>query len=94
MSKPDKHDMTEVVSLVAKPTAKQEIKDDLIDLLTKTLEEAKSGELTGVFMIIEQSDEMWSDRWTGMVKFSELLGRIEIVKQRIIHNYLSSENEI
>ena len=86
--------MTEVVSLVAKPTVEQEIQSDLVEMLRKTLAEAESGEINGIFMIVTRMDEQWCDRWTGTTKLSEVVGRIEIIKQKIVHQYLRSENDI
>ena len=85
--------MTEVVSLVSKPTVEQEIKNDLVEMLRRTLAEAESGEISGVFMIVTRLDGDWSDRWTGITKMSDTIGRVEIIKQQLIHKYLSGEGE-
>jgi hypothetical protein len=85
--------MTEVVSLVAKSTVKSDIKDRIIAMLEDTLAEAKAGDIGAIFMIVERPDEMWTERWDGTCKLSELIGRMEIIKHKIIHGYFRGEGE-
>jgi hypothetical protein len=86
--------MSEVVSLVRKATVDKEIKSRLVDMLKATLAEAEAGDIGGIFMIVERPDQMWTERWDGTCKLSEMLGRVDIIKHKIIHQYFKSENEV
>ncbi len=86
--------MTKIISLLKKATADDTTKDQIVEMLKSTLAEAESGQISGIFMIVEQPDEMWIERWDGRVKLSEMLGRVEIVKHKIIHQYFQSEGEV
>lgn len=85
--------MNEVVSLVSKPTVDEKIKSRVVEMLRNTLKEAEAGDIGGIFMIVEGPDEMWTERWDGTCKLSEMLGRVEIIKHKIIHQYFQSEGE-
>jgi hypothetical protein len=86
--------MTEVVSIVRKKTVDEEIKSRVIEMLKTTLAEAEAGDIGAIFMIVERPDEMWTERWDGTAKLSEMIGRIEIIKHKIIHQYFESEGEL
>lgn len=85
--------MSRVVSLVAPPTALEEIRESVLRLLRKTLAEAEAGEIDQVVIIARATDGTWVDRVSDTDTASELIGRLEITKQEWIIRYLRDEAE-
>jgi len=86
--------MTEVVSLVIKPTVDDEIRQDIIGMLKRALEQAEAGEIDTVFMIVIRPDGTWNDRCGGLTRYGQTIGCIETIKQKMIHNYLRQEDDL
>lgn len=84
--------MSDPLRLVTGPTASELVRADLVQLLERTLEEARRGEITELFMILRHpGDDEWSDRSTPTQGFAGWIGRLEITKQSWIT--LFSERE-
>ena len=79
--------MTEIVSLVQKPTVTEEIRSNVVNILRETLEQAERGEIDTVIMILHHPDGDWTDRASSTEIFSDSIGRLEILKQKWISNY-------
>ena len=84
--------MNEPLALVPKPKASDEVRESVVRLLRKSLEEAEAGDIVSVIMIFRNADGEWTDRCSDTEKFSEDIGRLEITKQRWIAQYLSNPN--
>jgi hypothetical protein len=80
-----------VLSLAPRPKAEDEVRDNVVKLLAGALEEARNGEITSVIVILQRADGDWSDRASDTLKFSEAIGRLEILKQEWIEQYLAGE---
>jgi hypothetical protein len=80
--------VSNVIGLVAKPTAEDDVRESVIRLLRKTLEEAEAGEVDSLVMIVGCPNGEWSDRASETVKFSEAIGRLEITKQDWIARFM------
>jgi hypothetical protein len=76
------------IKLVPGPTAKDDVRESVLRLLRKTLEEAEAGQVQSLTMIIEAPNGEWINRCSDTVKFSEAIGRLEITKQEWIDQYL------
>lgn len=81
--------MSNPVVLVPKPKASDEVRDNVIHLLRKTLAEAENGEITSAIMIFKNAAGEWINRCSETEQFSESIGRLEITKQEWIAKYLS-----
>jgi hypothetical protein len=85
--------VSNVVGLVAPPTAADEIRESVLRLLRKTLAEAEAGEIDQVVIIARCVDGDWIDRISDTDKASELIGRLEITKQEWINRYLRDQSK-
>jgi hypothetical protein len=79
------------IKLVTPPTADEEVQASIIKLLETTLVEAKAGELRSIIIIAAHVDNGWIDRASETLIFSEVIGRLEIMKQRWIKRYLDGK---
>ena len=83
--------MVAPVSIVPKPKASDEVRESVVRLLRKSLEEAEAGAILSVIMIFRNADGEWTDRCSDTERFSEDIGHLEITKHRWITKYLSQE---
>jgi hypothetical protein len=80
------------IKLVTPPTAEDDVKASIIKLLETTLTEAKAGELRSIIIIAAHINNGWIDRASETLIFSEVIGRLEIMKQRWIKQYLDNNS--
>lgn len=85
--------MTTPIALVSKPTAAEEVRTSVIDVLRETLAQAEAGEIDSVAMILGHPDDTWSDRYSGVLNFSSVIGRIEILKLKWIRQHTEYNGE-
>jgi hypothetical protein len=78
------------VKLVTKPTAKAEIRDSIVRDLREVLAQAEAGDIDAIIVLALHPDGEWSGNNIATTRFSEVIGRIEIVKQQWIAQYLAS----
>lgn len=83
--------MKEPLALVPKATASDEIRESVVKLLRKSLEEAENGDIVSVIMILRHPDGEWSDRCSATGAFSEDIGRLEITKQQWIARFFEGD---
>lgn len=83
-----------MLKIVPKTTVSDEIKNDIINILEKALEQAKQGDVECVLVILKQIDGHWSDERSGVVNFSDSIGKLEIIKQSWITEYLKQSDFI
>lgn len=83
--------MTDILHLVTPAKASDEVRESVIRLLRKTLDEAEAGDIDSIAMIIAAPNGEWIDRFSDTVKFSEAIGRLEITKQEWISRYLEEK---
>lgn len=76
------------VTLVTKPTAAEEVRESVIRLLRKTLDEAEAGQIETVIIIGRAPDGEWINRASETNHFSDAIGRLEITKAEWIAQYL------
>lgn len=82
--------MKKPITLVTKPTAKDEIRDSIVRDLRGVLAQAEAGDIEAVIMLVLHPNGEWSGNDIATTRFSETIGRIEIVKQKWISQYLAS----
>jgi hypothetical protein len=85
--------MTAPIVLVTKPTASDEVRKSVVDLLRDTLAEAESGNIVTLVMIIGHPDNQWSNRSSVTQNTSEMIGRLEITKQSILTEFLKNDRD-
>ena len=83
--------MTEVVSLVSKATAEDQVRQSVITVLRETLAEAETGNIDGVAMILSHPDETWTHRGSEHMEFSRMIGRFEMLKHQWIAEHFERE---
>lgn len=78
--------------VVAAPSAEDEIRVEVVNMLKEALEQAERGEVSEIFMILKHpgTDE-WSDRATMTQHLSEWIGKLEITKQSWITQFLKED---
>jgi hypothetical protein len=76
-----------VISLVPEPDT--EVRDSVVQLLESLLEDARAGKLDTFAGVIHQTSGGWAEVASTTEVFLEAIGRIEILKQTWIANYLS-----
>jgi hypothetical protein len=86
--------MTAPVSLVAKPTAEEEVRQSVISVLRMALEEAEAGNVDGVAMILSHPDGTWTHRGSEHMEFSRMVGRFEMLKQKWIAEHFEREDAV
>jgi hypothetical protein len=79
-----------IVALAPRPTAVDEIKAQIIKDLEEALADARAGHLESVVIIAKCLDGHWYDRRSGTQAFPEAIGRLEIIKQGWITEYIRS----
>ena len=80
-----------VVHLAPPPTIENEVRDSVVGLLERALEEARAGNISSVVVIALHPNGEWSDWQSGTQQVSEMIGRLEIAKQSRIMNLLRGE---
>lgn len=80
--------MSAPIALVAKPTVAEEVRESVVRLLRGTLAEAEAGEVSTVVILVGHINGDWFSRCSDTEHFSEAVGRVEIIKQEWIAQYL------
>ena len=80
--------MAKPISLVPKPTVAEEVRESVVRLLRSALEEAEKGDVDTVIIISSLTNGEWLERASDTNKISESIGRLEIVKQQWIAQFL------
>ncbi len=80
--------MTAPISLVAKPTATEEVRASVIKVLQDALARAERGELESVVLILGSPAGGWLPAMSTTSKFAELIGRLEIAKQEFVLDFM------
>lgn len=70
-------------------TKAESIREDVIAILREALGEAERGEVAEIIVILKQTDGHWKDRRSATLAMSDAIGKIEIVKQAWIGQYLT-----
>lgn len=83
--------MVDPVVLVPKPTADNEVRRNVIDLLRETLVDAEAGKIITALIIIEYTDGEWGNRWSGTTHFVDTIGRLEVTKYEMIKQFADKE---
>lgn len=69
-----------IFSLIPKPTASDEVKQSVVDILETVLAEARAGEIVSLVVIAGHPDETWSEWQSCTEHSSAMIGRLEIAK--------------
>jgi hypothetical protein len=77
-----------ILSVVTPPTVATEIRETVIELLERRLEEARAGKVDTVVIICHYVDGDWSDCASSTEIFSDAIGRLEILKQDWVQRVL------
>lgn len=81
-----------VLSLTPKPTIAHEVRESVISLLEKALSEARASNVSSVLIIALHPNGEWSDWQSSTEQVSEMIGRLEIAKQKRISHLLAEDN--
>lgn len=76
------------VKLVPKTPIDQEVQKQTIAVLKEALADAERGEIHSCILLLKRDDGHWSDLNSGTMMFSDAIGKLEIIKQRWIRDYL------
>lgn len=85
--------MPSPIALVPKATADDDTKDSCVRLLRHALEQAESGQLTTVILIVEHVDGDWLNHVSETSNFSKAIGRLEITKAEWVAQYLAAPTQ-
>lgn len=77
-----------VLTAVPKPTVAEEARRDCIEILEKSLERAKNGDVETCLVIMKHPDNSWSDERSLCMNFPEAIGRLEITLHAWKNAYL------
>lgn len=80
-----------IVTLAPKPTVAEEVRESVVGVLKDALAQAEAGNVTSVLVIALHPDGNWSDWHSSTEKVSEMVGRLEIAKQKRIMHVLNEE---
>lgn len=67
-----------------------ECKADVLGLLEELLVLARAGQLDSLFATVSRTDGKYSEAISKTLKFHEMIGQVEVVKQHWIGKYLGS----
>lgn len=81
------------LALVTAPTAAEEVRQSVIEVLKEMLTLAEEGHVDGVAVILSHIDGTWTDRGSETMEFSKMIGRFEIMKHRWITQHLERETD-
>lgn len=80
--------MADVVQLAAPPKIEDTIAADVIRYLKEILKEAEEGRIESIIIIAKRPSGFWSERRSGTKNYPEAIGRLEIMKQGWIQEFL------
>lgn len=80
--------MTTPISLVDRLKSSDDYRKEIIDALNAALRRAENGETDSVVIIERQPNKYWLFNFGGERSVVEMVGRIEILKQEWIAEYL------
>lgn len=81
------------IVLMAKPTAAEEVRQSVVEVLQEMLALAEAGGVDGVAIIVSHVDGTWTNRGSEHMEFSRLVGRFEIMKHQWIAEHLEREKD-
>ena len=85
--------MVEPIALVTKPTAQTEVRESIVAILRKTLNEAEAGEITSLVILAEDADGDWINRSSDTQHFSKSIGRLTITLIEWVMRYSTNAPE-
>lgn len=80
------------ITLVTDPTTDEIVKESVVRLLKDALAMAEAGRVDSLIVILGHPDETWTDMAAETGKFSQAVGRLEILKVKWINRYLEDES--
>lgn len=81
-----------VLSITPKPKASDEVRAGVVRVLERALAEASEGNISSVLIIALHPGGEWSDWQSSTEQMSEMIGRIEIAKQKRIAHYFENDD--
>ena len=85
--------MKEPIKLVTPPTADRQTRESVIGLLRDALVEAEAGNVDMVIIMSRHINGDWTDRASQDDRFTDTIGRIEIVKAQMMALYLGRKGK-
>ncbi len=76
----------------AKPVDEQ-IREEVVALLERYLEEAKRGDVSEIFILAQHTDATWTDRSSSVLELDKWIGRMERTKLEWIELARSQRKE-
>lgn len=73
---------------IGRPHIDEQIKEDILISLNETIEAVEAGHVSELLIIVRGPDGTWSKATHRVEEFSSWIGRLEIVKQEWIEEYL------
>jgi hypothetical protein len=80
-----------VIALAPKLTADEEVKASVVNILKKALEEAESGQIISVVVLLGCVNGDWCNRASETINFSSCIGQLEITKHELIKQFLTTD---
>ena len=80
-----------VITLAPKLTADEEVKASVVKILKTALEEAESGQIISVVMLLGCVNGDWCNRASESIHFSSCIGQLEITKHELIKQFLTDD---
>jgi hypothetical protein len=81
--------MNDPLTLITKPKAADDIKVEILDILRGALAEAEAGELDALILVKRQVGGKWGNDRSGLLSITDAVGRLEIIKQEYVYQYLA-----
>ena len=79
------------IKLVTPPTADEEIKASVIEILKEALALAEAGIITSAILIMGRVDGTWQNKMSETAQFSQAIGMLEITKQEWIKHHVDGQ---
>jgi hypothetical protein len=79
------------IALAVKPKVEDEIRAETVRILRDALAQAESGEVVAALVVLKYQGGTWTDERSGVMDFPDAVGRIEIIKQSWIRDYLDGK---
>lgn len=81
-----------MLSVVPKKTVTEEQQESVMRAIHGIMADAERGDVETVIVIARHADGNWTDRASTTHHYSDCIGRLEILKQTWINQYLADDH--
>ena len=82
-----------IVALELAPSVEEEVQQSLIKILEEALELVREGQVSSGIVILNRVDGCWHERFSETISVSRDVGRLEIIKQKLISKFLQEDDK-